>query len=172
MSNSKRLLVCALSVGFLTFAALGVLAHGNDRGEAKVTIGKAKVSVEYGRPMLKGRDLAKMLPPGQVWRIGADAATTLETDTDLDFGGTRVPKGKHILLARLVEAGKWTLIFSTKGVFQYEPSAKIAEVPLELAQGNESVEELAIQLSNKGGRGVLEITWGTQRLTASFAPSK
>ena len=165
-------LTIGLGASLLLLVALPALAHGADRGEAKATIGSANVSIDYGRPMLKGRDLMKMMPVGGVWRIGADAATTITSNVDLDFGGTRVAKGNHILLTRLAEAGKWSLVVSSKGAFQYEPSAKLAEVPIELQDGKESVEELTITLTNKDGRGVIEIAWGTSRLTASFAPAK
>ncbi len=172
MRISKRIATVIATLSFLLVTALAGLAHGNDRDEAKVTVGSAKVSISYGRPTLKGRDLKKMIQPGQMWRIGADAPTTFESDTDLDFGGTRVQKGKHILLARFIEPGKWTLVFSKKSVFQYEPSAKVAEVPLEFGEGKDPAEELTIKLANQGGRGVLEIVWGTMRLTTSFAPAK
>lgn len=156
---------------FFTGAAVSV-AHGNDRGEAKATIAKAQVTIDYGRPALKGRDMLKKISPGQLWRIGADAPTTIESSADLDFGGTRVPKGKHILLARLAEPGKWTLVVSSKSAYEYDPGAKIAEVPMELHEESNPVEEVTIKLSNNGGRGVIEITWGTARLVASFAPAK
>ena len=90
----------------------------------------------------------------------------------LDFGGTRVPKGKHILLARYVEPGRWTLIVSSKSVLQYEPSAKLAEVPVQLETGKDPVEALTINLSNQGDRGVIDIAWGDSRLDVSFAPAK
>jgi hypothetical protein len=172
MKKFKLVPVSLLALGLLCLGSLTTQAHGQNRGEAKATIGNANVSVEYGRPSLKGRDMLKQMAVGSVWRIGADAATTIASDTDLDFGGTRVAKGKHILLARLAEPGKWSLIVSTKGAFQYEPSAKLAEVPLELQEAKESVEQLTINLANKNGKGVIEIAWGTSRLVGSFAPAK
>jgi hypothetical protein len=171
----KRLKYLALAFVVISLVALGAAtsrAHGAERGEAKATIGEAHVSVDYGRPMLKGRDMLKLLPVGDVWRIGADAATTITSDADLDFGGTRVAKGSHILLARLVEPGKWMLLVSSKGAFLYEPSAKLAEVPMELQQGKDPVEELTLTLTNKDGRGNLDIAWGTARLIASFGVAK
>jgi hypothetical protein len=172
MLKLNRLIIGATIFSLLILAPLGSLAHGNERGEAKVTVAGAKVAINYGRPMLKGRDLTKMIQPGQLWRIGADAPTTLESDMDLDIGGTRVPKGKHILLARLVQPGQWSLVFSTKPASQYEPSAKIAEVPLELEQGKDSVELVSLELHENGDHGVIEIAWGTMRLRASFTPAK
>jgi len=149
-----------------------LLAHGNEPGSAKATLGTTKVSIDFRRPMLKGRDLMKLIHPGDLWRLGADVPTTIETDGDLDFGGTRVAKGKYFLMARFVEPGKWTLVVSSKERRAYEPSAKLAEIPLDVEEGQAPVDAMDIQLTNKGGRGNIEIAWGTFRLTASFAPAK
>jgi hypothetical protein len=172
MKKLTHLGLSLVVVGMLVLTALAGFAAGQDRGETKATIGNANLSIEYGRPFLKGREPLKMLEPGKLWRIGSNAPTTITSDVDLDFGGTRVAKGKHILLARLAEAGKWTLVVSTKNVFQYEPSAKLAEIPMELKQDKESIEQVTITLTNKGGRGVIEVAWGTLRLLASFALAK
>jgi len=171
MLNSKRFSVTS-AVGVLALLAANGIAHGNERGTAKAVIGSATVTIDYGRPMLKGRDLMKMIQPGEVWRIGSDAPTTIESDADLDFGGTRVPKGKHILLAHYIEPGKWSLVVSSKSASQFEPGAKLAEVPMEYDESRDTMEEVTIQLSAKGGQGVINIAWGTMRLTASFSAAK
>jgi len=157
--------------GLLVFSVLAVLAHGADRGEAKATIGTADVTIDYGRPLLKGRDILKMIQPGQVWRLGADAPTTINSNADLDFGGTRVPKGRHILLAQYEGPGKWSLVVSSKSAFQYEPSAKLAEVPMHVAEAADSVDQVTINLASKAGKGIIDVAWGKMRLTASFAPA-
>lgn len=148
-------------------------AHANERAEAKATLGDVNVTIEYGRPMLRGRDPLKMIRPGALWRLGADESTTISFDADLDFGGTRVPKGKYILLARLVQEGKWLLTLSRKGAVDYEPSAKVAEVPMDVIDAPSVVEELTIRINaKKDGRGVIEVTWGNALLQASFTVPK
>jgi len=171
MLNSKHVSVTR-AAGILALLAVNAIAHGNERGTAKATIGSAAVTIDYGRPMLKGRDLMKMIQPDSVWRIGSDAPTTIESDADLDFGGTRVPKGKHILLAHYLGPGKWSLIVSSKPASQYDTGAKLAEVPMELQESKDPVEEVTIQLSAKGGQGIIEIAWGTMRLVRSFSVAK
>jgi membrane fusion protein, copper/silver efflux system len=171
MKHSHLLTIFAVA-GALCLTALEAGAHGNEHGEAKATIGGAKVSISFNSPSLKGRDLKAMIHPGDLWRLGADIPTTIESDADLDFGGTRVPKGKHVLLARLVQPGEWTLVVSSKDRMHYEPSAKLAEVPMEVQDAKDPVEAMSIQLTNKAGRGVIEISWGTQHLIASFTPAK
>lgn len=161
-----------LSLAAIALVSLGtilLLAQGGSRGEAKATIGSAHVSIDYGRPMLKGRDPLSMLEPGQVWRLGASAPTTISTDQDLMFGNTRVPKGKHILLAQMTEPGKWVLLASTKAWDAYDSSAKIAETPMKLENGQDSVDQMTIKLSGHGNQGDLEVAWGTSRLAATFS---
>lgn len=172
MRNVKSWIAGSMAVSLLLVGGAIVQAHGNERGQAKATIDKAQVTIDYGRPTLKGRDMLKKIEPGSLWRIGSDDPTTLESNADLDFGGTRISKGKHILLARLAEPGKWTLVVSSKSAMEYDPSAKLAEVPMEFSESKDPVEELTIQLSNSDGRGLIEIAWGTARLTASFAVVK
>jgi len=164
-------------ITIMTFGALAILphlalAHGNEPGSAKATIGNTKVSIEFHRPTLKGRDLMKLLHPGDLWRMGADIPTTIESDGDLDFGGTRVPKGKNFLMVRYVEPGKWNLVVSSKDRAHYQPSTKLAEIPMEVEEGRDAVDAMDIQLTSKGDRGNIEVAWGTYRLTASFAPAR
>jgi Protein of unknown function (DUF2911) len=168
----KFLTRTGLSVAAIAVISLGailLLAQGGGRGEATATIGSAHVSIDYGRPMLKGRDPLSMLKPGQVWRLGASAPTTIETDQDLLFGNTRVPKGKHILLAEMTEPGKWVLLVSTKAFDAYDASAKIAETPMKVENGQASVEQMIIKLSSRGNDGELEVAWGASRLAATFS---
>jgi membrane fusion protein, copper/silver efflux system len=165
--------LCALGMVALLLMGTGrLIAHGNERGEAKATIDKAQVMIDYGRPTLKGRDVLKLISPGKIWRIGSDAPTTIESNVDLDFGGTRVPRGKHILLARLATPGQWSLVISSKDASAYEPSSRIAEVPLELHEESSPVDELTILLSSDGGHGTIQISWGSARLVARFSAAK
>ena len=68
-----------------------------DRGAAEATVGGAQVSITYGRPELKGRDMLGMLADGQVWRLGMNEATVFETDQDLAFGDASLKAGKYSL---------------------------------------------------------------------------
>lgn len=149
------------------------IAHGNEHGESKATIGPATVWISYGRPALKGRDMLKQANPGEIWRLGADVPTLLASDHDLDFGGTVVPKGKHILLARMDSPGHWTLIVSSKTAhdFQQDPSARLAEVPMQFQESGTASELLTITVAEKQGQGVIDIAWGTSRLEAAFKPA-
>ena len=81
---------------------------GSPHVRSEWTIDGANISIEYGRPSVKGRQIfgpagQAMHPPGVVWRMGADEATTIRTDKDLMFGSVHVPKGAYTLWALPLE---------------------------------------------------------------------
>ena len=171
MRNMTRMILGFATLTFLGLTSQTILAHGAERGAAKATVSGTQLTIDYGRPMLKGRDPLGLIKPGQVWRIGADSSTTLESDHDLDIGGTRVPKGEHILLVRFDGEGKWSLVVSSKPWNQYSADAKLAETPMKYSEGADSVEMVTIKLTDGGGSATMEVAWGKLRLTAQIKPA-
>ena len=150
------------SVLVLTLAgAAHAAAQANPRGEDKVTLGGKTVSVDYGRPSLKGRDMLGKAAVGQEWRMGADTATTLNTTATLDFGSAQVPPGDYVLKARKVSDTDWVLKFEKDG-------KAAAEVPLKAATASQSVEMFTIDLAEESGKGVFRMSWGDRVLSAPF----
>ncbi|HXG94410.1 MAG TPA: DUF2911 domain-containing protein [Blastocatellia bacterium] len=133
-----------------------------DRGQSDITIDGAKVTVEYGRPALKGRDLEAMISPGQEWRMGSNAPTTLTTGVGLKFGDKIINTGRYILKAKLVEPQKWALLI------QSEDNATVAEVPMAFQKVDNTAELLTINLENRGDGGRLIVHWGNLTLSADF----
>ena len=79
---------------------------------AEVTLKNKKITIDYSRPSLKGRKVGQELAPyGKVWRTGANEATALNTEIDLNIGGTKVPAGKYTLYT-LPSEGTWKLIIN------------------------------------------------------------
>jgi len=66
---------------------------GSPHVRTEWTIDGANISIEYGRPSLKGRPEAQMMPLGEPWRTGADEATVLKTDKPLKFGTLSLEPG-------------------------------------------------------------------------------
>jgi Protein of unknown function (DUF2911) len=158
-----------------SFCAMGIFvvagwAKENPRATVRASFAGTAVLVEYGRPSLQGRDVLNLIEPGQLWRLGADAPTTIESHRALEFGGVRVPEGKHILIVRYIGPGLWSLVFSAAPAIDYAPSARIAEVLMRFERGQNPVQQLAIQLSNRKGKGTIEIAWGAYCLSAQFVP--
>ena len=86
----------------LVVAALPTFAQRGDdaeraskNGQASGTIDGVEVTVDYGRPNVKGRKIwGGLVPYGKVWRTGADEATTITLSADATVEGERLPRGQ------------------------------------------------------------------------------
>lgn len=170
----------------MTFAALGIgiadaqttMPAGDEgtdpgRGMVEVALAGGKVSIDYGRPEMKGRDMLAMAPDGFVWRFGSNKSTTLTTDADLMFGDQTLAKGSYSAWIKHVEGDSWSLIFNSEVGIWAAPGASrendVLEVPLTYSTGDESVERLTVELGESEGMGNLSVSWGTHRLMGSFS---
>ncbi|MCY3556828.1 MAG: DUF2911 domain-containing protein [Gemmatimonadetes bacterium] len=149
--------------------------EGSDpgRGMAEVTLSGGKVSIDYGRPEMKGRDMLAMAPAGFVWRFGSNKSTTFTSEADLMFGDQTLAMGSYSAWIKHVEGDSWSLIFNSEVGIWGAPGASrendVLEVPLSYSTGDESVERLTVELKDSDGKGKLSVSWGTHRLKGSFA---
>lgn len=137
------------------------------------------IKIDYGQPHARGRAVAGALEAdlGKVWRLGANAATTLTTDVDLVLGGTAIPKGTYALFAETTP-GAWKLIVN-KGMPEnaMEPSASdvVARVPLTSRTLSAPLESLTIWLIPGAAgalNGELRIAWGTLEHSVNWSVKK
>ena len=141
------------------------------RADAEATIKGKKISINYGRPGLKGRDLLAQAPVGTVWRVGMNQATQITTDADLLIGGQELKAGKYTLWVRRTGDDTWTLAFHPKtGIWGAPPQKEgyVAELPLKLEKSADSMELLTINLADANGDGEVKIHWGTALMTGKF----
>lgn len=162
-------------LGAVAFAALGMPAYAaNGRGTAKLILNGKTVTVDYGKPALKGRkveDLLGQLSAGQVWRLGADKSTTFTTSGDLKFGDETVPKGEYSLWARKEADGSWKLVFNKQhgqwGTV-HDAAQDLVAVPLKTETAKKSAETVEITLEKEKGAGEFSVAWGNMELSAAF----
>jgi Protein of unknown function (DUF2911) len=84
----------------------------SQRGTVSQRINDTTVTIDYSRPVARGRELfGKLVPYGRVWCPGADDATTIELTTDVTVNGHALPKGKYSLWTE-PNADKWVMIFN------------------------------------------------------------
>ena len=159
-----------LLVGAALCLAATAFAQAN-RGTAEVTIKGKRISIDYGRPSLKGRDIFSMVQPGMVWRLGMNQATQITTDADLKVAGTEVKAGKYTLWAKKTGPDSWVLAFHPKTGVWGEPALKegfIAELPLKMEKTSDSAEQLTISLADAKGKANIKIQWGSAALVGSL----
>jgi hypothetical protein len=140
-------------------------------GTAEVTLKGKKVAIEYSRPSLKGRKVGQELAPyGKVWRTGANEATTLNAEVDLNIGGVKVPAGKYTLYT-LPSEGTWKLIINKQtGQWgtQYDESQDLARVDMKKSALPQSVEQFTISFDKKSeGMAELNLDWENTRVSVA-----
>ena len=143
---------------------------GSPHVRSEWVIDGANLSIEYGRPFLKGRPDSEVMPDGKVWRTGADEATTLKTDKALRFGKLTVPAGTYTLWTIPGAAG-WQLVINKQtGQWgtAYQDSSDLGRVPMTVAKAPKPVEQLTLSIDDTAQGASLRIEWGTVRATTPF----
>jgi hypothetical protein len=136
---------------------------------AEVTLKGKKVAIDYSRPSLKGRKVGQELAPyGKVWRTGANEATALNTEVDLNIGGVKVPAGKYTLYT-LPSEGTWKLIINKQtGQWgtKYDESQDLARVDMKKSALPQSVEQFTISFDKKDETTAdLNLDWENTRVS-------
>lgn len=156
----------------LTLATTTLVLAQVERGITSVTIAGKQISVEYGRPLLKGRDMLGRASTGMVWRTGADQAATLNAAADLVFGSVSVPKGRYSLFTKKVGSDQWELLVNSKtGIWgtNHDPKQDLASIPLQTLANDSSVEKFTIALNPDGTDACdLVLSWGDRSLRTAF----
>jgi hypothetical protein len=138
---------------------------------AEVALNGKKVTIDYSRPSLKGRKVGKELAPyGEVWRTGANEATALTTEIDLNIGGVKVPAGKYTLYTLPAE-GIWKLIINKQtGQWgtEYNQSQDLARIDMKKSALPQPVEQFTISFDKKGENAAdLNLDWENTRVSLS-----
>lgn len=191
---------------FIAFAALTLAAttaiaqDAIPRGNPAVEIGGKKVSIDYGRPSLKGRTLDQLLsqlPADRVWRAGANQVSTLTAEANLMVGGKLLKAGKYSLYVHAPATGDWSLLFNqdhgvplgqtwdkAPAALKNEPwpvmqdydktigAKEAARVPLKLlAAPAAAVEQFTIELVAEPQGGRLQMSWGDRAWAIDLKPA-
>jgi Protein of unknown function (DUF2911) len=135
--------------------------------------GGKSVTIDYSSPRAKGRKIfGGLVPYGQVWRAGANEATTFVTDTDLNVGGTTVPAGSYTLFT-VPDQNSWKLVISKKtgewGTAYAGPSQDLARIDMKAGKTPSFVENFTIAF-DKGDNGcTLRMEWENTRASVQIS---
>jgi predicted small secreted protein len=171
---------------FLIGAAVLIAAASLASAETKsgltesVTIAGKTVSIKYSAPAVNGRVGKLFGKDGQVgsdstypvWRAGANAATALHTDADLDLGGLSVPKGDYSLYIDVANPAAWQLIVnkqSGQSGMSYDAKQDLGRIKMTTGKPPAMVEQLKYTLSGTGGnKGKLQLEWENVSASVTF----
>jgi hypothetical protein len=113
-----------------------------------------------------------LVPYGEVWRAGANEATTFDTDANLSVGGKEIPAGSYTIFA-IPKADAWTLIVSKKTKEWGEPypgeKDDLVRVPLNVAKTPALVENFTIAFDQAGSKCTLRMEWENTSASVGIA---
>jgi hypothetical protein len=168
----KQTKVLTFAVCILLAAACMAQFGGGARGKAELKAGDGSITIDYGQPTLKGRDmLAQLEVGGKAWRMGNNQSTTFKTPVDLTFGSTKVLKGPYSLFLKRTAPDQFVLVFNSQTGqwgLQHDESKDIYNVPLKKEAIKDPVDTFNIKLDSAAKGGVLVLTWGTSQLKTDF----
>ena len=170
-------LLCAVALGLspTTLAAQTTTPVHPGRGgsphvRTEWKIDGATISIEYGRPSVKGRPDSQLMPPGKEWRTGADEATTLKTDRTLRIGSLVVPPGTYQIHS-VPGPPSWQLIISKStqawGI-PYPAGQDLGRTPMTVTKTAAPVEQLTFSIDDTPAGATLRIEWGSVSARAPF----
>ncbi|HEY1730672.1 MAG TPA: DUF2911 domain-containing protein [Terriglobales bacterium] len=134
-------------------------------GQATLTFADGNtVTIDYSRPSMRTRKIfGGLVPYDQVWRTGANAATSLKTSVDLNIGGTNVPKGSYTIYTVPGMTKGWQLIINKQtGQWgtEYNQGQDLARIPMKVTQRSSGLEMFTISFDKVGGdAGTLKLEW-------------
>jgi DUF2911 family protein len=151
------------AAALLTGIAPAAWAQESPATETAATIAGKKIEIKYSSPRVRGRKImGGLVPFGQVWRTGADSATTLSTQANLQIGDLKIPKGNYTIYT-IPTATEWTLIVSKElGQWgtDYHPKLDLGRTKMTVKALVAPVENFKIAVTASGGnKGTLTMTW-------------
>jgi Protein of unknown function (DUF2911) len=194
-----------MKLRFATLAALVAVAGlasaaDHPRGTATATVGGKKVSIDYGRPALAGRnidELTSKLPEDRMWRAGENQVTILTTEGDIMLGGKKIPAGRYSVYVHAPASGDWSLALnSDQGIalgkiysaapdnMKNEPwprldgyskniaSTEVARAPMKAGKTTAAVDSFTIDLKPKGDAATMVLSWGDRTWSIDVTPAK
>jgi hypothetical protein len=158
--------------------------------------GGSWITVDYGRPIMRGRERIfgagatygkTVNPDAALWRAGANETTRLTTQVALEIGGKAIAPGVYNVFVDLKEKD-WTLVLSTQpvqpkydpddkvllyGAYNYDPKFDVLRAPMRLTTSAMSLEQFTIGFADvKQDRGSLYTAWDRTVATVDFVVKK
>lgn len=169
--NFKKSLLALTLLAFVGFAA-----HAQEKASpaktAEGTVGDAKITINYSSPAVKGRvvygDSDALVPLGEVWRAGANEATTFTTTKDIMVQGKKLPAGTYSFFIIAGEQSS-TFIFNKTakqwGAFDYDQAQDALRVDVPSQQTSSMEERLVYEVKPSS----FEVRWEYGKASATLS---
>lgn len=146
--------------------------------EVAYSEGDLKLKVLYNRPSKRGRKIfGELVPYDQVWRTGANEATTFETNKYLTFEGKTLAPGKYTLWT-IPDSTVWTVIFNSeygqwginhKGEANRNPTRDVVTIPVHAVIQDRTFEQFTIAFEKVGEQAEMVLLWDNTVVAVPFS---
>ncbi len=173
----KLLLAATISASILGFSQDYSVPALSPRQKVEQQFSMSKISIDYGRPGVKGRTIfGNLVPYGQVWRAGANSSTKITFGQSINFGGKIVPAGTYGLFIIPTEK-EWKIIlnkdFQQWGAYTYDPKQDVVDVTVPVKKLADKQEWFEITLDpTDENTGNLVIKWDYTEAEIPLKPAK
>ncbi|MGC1788489.1 MAG: DUF2911 domain-containing protein [Terriglobales bacterium] len=184
MKKAAFVVALFFAVASLASAQMGGMSQDKSKAplsppasaECKFSDGKT-IKIDYSSPRAKGRKIfgdaseKALVPYGEIWRTGANKATTFVTDANVTVGGKAIPAGSYTIFT-IPKADKWTLIINKKtaewGIpYKYEAD-ELARVDMKVSNTAAPVENFTISFDSGGNKCTLNLEWENTRASVDI----
>ena len=181
----KKFVLIAVSLFAIATLASAQMNMSDDKSKrpsppasaaCKFSDGKT-IKIDYSSPRAKGRKIfgeaseKALVPYGQIWRTGANDATTFVTDTNVTVGGKAVPAGSYTIFT-VPKADAWSLVISKKtgewGTDYPGEKEDLVRVPMTVSKTSAPVENFTIAFDQAGSKCTLQVEWENTRASVEI----
>ena len=153
----KIILTAFLAVSVSAYSQWNIPA-ASPRQSVEQQFSMSKISLDYGRPAVKGRKVfGELVPFGQVWRAGVNSATKITFEQSIDFGGKVVPAGTYGVFV-IPQEKEWKIILNKDanqwGAYSYDERLNIVDITVPTQKLTEAQEVFEIALNPKDENNV------------------
>lgn len=169
--------IIAAIVAFIGFMQLKNTKSFSPEEEVVFNQGDLAIKVFYNRPSKKGREIfGGLVPYDQVWRTGANEATTFETNRDLTIEGRSLKAGKYSLWT-IPREHSWTIIFNSEhgqwgvnstGQPNHNPELDVLKLDVQSVQQDQEFEQFTIAFEETGEDAEMVLMWDKTVVSIPF----
>ncbi|MBP0613083.1 DUF2911 domain-containing protein [Chryseobacterium sp. cx-311] len=173
----KKLLVSAFLVASFSAYAQYSLPAKSPRQTVEQQFSTSKITVDYGRPGVKGRKVfGELVPYGKVWRAGANGATKVTFAQAVNFGGKMVPAGTYGLFINPTDK-EWKVILNKDaqqwGAYEYDEKLNVTEITVPVQKMTEKQEWFGIELNPVDDHALdMVIKWDMNKVSVPVKVAK
>ena len=166
----KKLLIAAFISSTLFAYAQHTLPAASPRQTVEQQFSTSKISVDYGRPGVKGRKVfGELVPYNKLWRAGANGATKITFAQPVSFGGKTVPAGTYGLFVIPTDK-EWKVILNKDaqqwGAYAYDEKLNVTDITVPVQKLSEKQEWFAVELNPLDENSLdMVIKWDLAKIT-------